>query len=284
MSVGVMTTSWADEIEAWRLSLRAGGAPETTTGLRTYHLRRLARWAGPRGPWELTLDDLTAWTGAMDWQRETRRSVRSSLRAFWRWGVATGRTRVDVAVGLPPVTPAEPRPRPAPPAAVQLALSAADPRLRLMLRLANDLGLRRGEVAQVSTGDLLPDLLGWSLRVHGKGARDRIVPLPDDLAALLRRCPPGPVFPGSVNGHLSARWVGRLVSRDLPEGVTMHQLRHLCATELHDETHNLRLVQTLLGHASVATTQRYVAVRDAELRDAVDRRSAEWVGVRRRAS
>ncbi|MBN9328088.1 tyrosine-type recombinase/integrase [Cellulomonas sp. 73-145] len=278
-----LTPAWGIEIEAWRLALAAAGRPKTTIELRTYHLRRLASWAAPRGPWDLTLDDLIGWTGAMLWEAETRRSVRSSLRGFWRWAVLTGRARVDVAIGLPPITPKEPRPRPAPPAAVHDAIATADPRLRLMLRLANELGMRRGEVAQVHTDDLLADLVGWSLRVHGKGARERVVPLPDDLAAVIRRCS-GFVFPGACEGHLSARWVGRLVSRSLPQEVTMHQLRHLAATELHDETHNLRLVQRLLGHASLTTTQRYVLVRDNELRAAVGQRSAEWAGVRRRAS
>ena len=56
----------------------------------------------------------------------------------------------------------------------------------------------------------------------------------------------------------------------------MHQLRHLCATEVHDQTHDLRLVQTLLGHASLATTQRYVAVDDSKVREAIVQRSQRW--------
>lgn len=271
------TGHWSEDIEAWATALRAAGRSEQTIGLRTYHLRRLASWAAPRGPWALTLDDLLAWTGSQDWRAETRRSVRSSLRSFWRWGVATERTVRDVAAGLPEVAPAKPDPRPAPPAAVATALREADARVRLMLRLGVELGLRRGEVAQVHSRDLARDLLGWSLHVHGKGSRNRDVPLPDSLARALRALPEGWAFPGNDGGHLSPRWVGRLVGRLLPEGVTMHMLRHLCATELHDETKDLRLVQELLGHASVATTQRYVAVRPDRVRAAVAARSGRWV-------
>lgn len=254
--------------------MRAAGRSEQTIGLRTYHLRRLAAWACPVGPWDLSLDDLLRWTGSQDWQPETRRSYRASLRAFWRWGVATERTTRDVAALLPEVPPAKPDPRPAPREAVTAALGEADRRVWLMVRLAHDVGLRRGEVAQVHSGDLSRDLLGWTLHVHGKGSRNRDVPLPDDLARALRDLEPGFAFPGADHGHLSARWVGRLVGRLLPEGVTMHMLRHACATELHDATHDLRAIQELLGHASVATTQRYVAVKPDRIRAMVQARSS----------
>ena len=268
--------TWTDEIDAWALALRAAGHPATTVGLRTYHLRRLAGWAGARDPWGLTLDDLLRWTGSYEWKVETRRSYRSSLRAFWRWGVLTDRTTYDAAIGLPSIHPAQPKPRPAPPAAVEAALEEADRRVWLMLRLANELGMRRGEVARVHSVDVTRDLLGWSLHVHGKGSRDRVVALPDSLARALREERAGWLFPGADGGHLSARWVGTLVSRTLPKGVSMHGLRHLCATELHDETHDLRAIQQLLGHASVATTERYVAVHPDAVRSMVSTRSKRW--------
>lgn len=255
--------------------MRAGRLSTETANLRRYHLERLARDHRGRPPWSLTLDDLTAWTGSHEWARETARSVRSSLRRFWAWGVATGRVPANVADGLPPVQPADPRPRPAAPSVVREAFAHSPARVRLMLRLANECGMRRAEVAQVHHHDVVEDLVGWSLRVHGKGSRERVVPLPDDLARALLRLP-GFAFPGRVDGHLSARYVGRLVAHALGHDTTMHQLRHLCATEVHDETGDLRLVQTLLGHASLATTQRYVAVRDQKMRDAVAGRAARW--------
>ncbi|WP_185981543.1 tyrosine-type recombinase/integrase [Skermania sp. ID1734] len=153
----------------------------------------------------------------------------------------------------------------------------ADLRVALMLRFANDLGLRRGEVAQIHTkNDLVHDIAGPSLLVHGKGARNRVLPLPDDLAEALSAAPAGYLFPSPAGGHLSAHWVGTLVARALADGTTMHQLRHLCATEVHEETRDLRLVQTLLGHASIATTQRYVASDDTKMREAIRVRSRRW--------
>lgn len=120
---------WSDALTAWPAALRAAGRAEQTIALRVYHLSRLAVWAGERPPWSLTLDDLLTWTGSQRWDRETRRSYRASLRGFWRWGVATGRTFIDVAAGLPPIPTRGPRPRPAPPEAVRVALSEADARV-----------------------------------------------------------------------------------------------------------------------------------------------------------
>jgi len=230
----------------------------------------LAAASGTRGPWELTTDDLVDWTGAQPWARETRRSVRSSLRVFYSWAVATKRLRTSPADALPVVPSRPPDPRPAPEDAYLAALRTADPRVRLMLRLAGEAGLRRGEVCRVHSRDLMRDLLGWSLRVRGKGDRVRVVPITNELADELRRRGPGYAFPGDDHGHLSAWWTGRLVARALPDNLTMHTLRHRFATRAYAATSDLLAVQQLLGHASPATTRAYVRVDDAVRRALVE--------------
>ncbi|ALG85303.1 hypothetical protein ACH46_13485 [Gordonia phthalatica] len=248
-----------------------------TIELRCYHVRRLARADLAPDPWSLERSALLDWAGGHEWSRETARAIRSSFRKFWAWGVTTGRTDDNIAEVLPLVRPEQPRPRPAGKATVSTAINTSDHRVVLMLRLANELGMRRGEVAQVHPGnDLVWDANGWSLVVHGKGMKQRILPVPDDLASALQSVDDGFLFPSPTGGHLSAHWVGTLVSRALADGTTMHQLRHLCATEIHNETHDVRLVQTLLGHASLATTQRYLAVDESRMRDALVRRAKEW--------
>lgn len=269
--------AWVTEIESWRVAMKATRLSTQTISLRSYHLRRLARADLAPSPWELSRASLLEWSGSHEWCRETARAVRSSLRRFWSWGVATGRTVENVADVLPMIPPDQPRPRPAAPEVVTRAIGASDNRVALMLRLANELGMRRGEVAQVHPeNDLVRDLVGWSLLVHGKGSRNRVLPLPTDLAEALLAAAPGYLFPSPTGSHLTPHWVGTLVSRALEDGTTMHQLRHLCATEVHDQTHDLRLVQTLLGHASLATTQRYVAVDDSKVREAITQRSQRW--------
>jgi len=272
-----ISPKWANELESWRISMRAMRLSPQTIELRIYHLRRLARAQLSESPWDIARADLLEWTGKHEWGRETARAVRSSIRRFWAWGLSTNRTADNVAEVLPMIRPEQPQPRPAATSTVVSAMRDADSRVGLMLRLANELGMRRGEVAQVyPENDLVQDLVGWALVVHGKGSRKRVLPLPDDLAAVLRSAPGGYLFPSPGGGHLSPHWVGTLVSRALADGTTMHQLRHLCATEVHNQTRDLRLVQTLLGHASLATTQRYVAVDDSKVREAIADRSRRW--------
>jgi site-specific recombinase XerC len=100
-------------------------------------------------------------------------------------------------------------------------------------------------------------------------------PIGDYLAHLVREGAPahtpgapveGWLFPDGLGGHLSAGHVGRVVSRALPDHWTMHTLRHRYATRAYRGTHNLRAVQTLLGHESIVTTERYTALDDSEIR------------------
>lgn len=225
---------------------------------------------GDASPWTVTSGQLVQWAGRQEWSRETRRSFRSSALSFYRWAVDAGHVDVNPADKLPRVKPSDPAPRPAPETAYVRALLSAPPRERLMLRLAAELGMRRGEVAQAHADDLTRDLLGWSLVTHGKGGKDRTLPLPDDLAAELRQLGPGYFFPGGQDGHLGAAWVGKLVARLLPGAHTMHALRHKFATDVYSVNRDILVTQELLGHASPVTTRRYVKVPGAELRDTVN--------------
>lgn len=272
--------AWQLEISQWAVAMHASRLTGQTIELRTSHLRRLARTGLADSPWAVTGPQLIRWTGSHTWRRETARAMRSSLRRFWAWAVDAGHATSNPALTLPEVRPEVPSPRPATPESVRAALGTADRRMLLMLRLANELGMRRGEVAQVHpANDLIRDAAGWSLVVHGKGLRKRVLPLPDDLVNELLLAGDGYLFPSPAGGHLTPHWVGSLVSRALGDGTTMHQLRHLCATEVHDATHDVRLVQVMLGHASLATTQRYLAVDHAQIRSALTVRSARWASM-----
>lgn len=261
---------WSGAVDGWVASLRAAARPETTIGTRSYHLRRLANHFPTRSPWSLTTAELVGWAAGYPWARETRRSYRSSLRTFYAWGISAGHTDCSPAEGLPSVRPAQPSPRPASEAAYAQALECAPPRVALMLRLASEIGLRRAEVAVIHSNDLVMDLVGWSLQVHGKGERQRLVPLPTSLAFELRHAEPGWLFPGKIDGHLSPRWVGKLVTVYLPGQWTMHSLRHRFASRAYAVDRDVLTVQELLGHASPATTQRYVQLPDHAKRHLID--------------
>ena len=264
--------TWGSEIGRWITHLRAVGRPESTIKLRRYQLQRLAADLGASRtrPYAVTGDDLETWFASHTWARDTRRSYRSAVRSFYGWAHATGRTSHDPAVILAPVRAQEPRPRPAPELAYRRALASAPEHVRLALRLAGEAGLRRGEVAQIHESDVVEDLLGLSLWVHGKGDKLRLVPLPRALGEqLLAACRRGGgwAFPSSTTGGpITPYWIGRQVAGYLPPGVSMHSLRHRFATRAYAASGDLLAVQQLLGHASPATTQRYVAVDADRLR------------------
>jgi integrase/recombinase XerC len=259
------TPTWAREIDGWLMALKGAGRSPETLKARRQQLRMLARWAGRRGPWRLETDDLLEWMASRDWAQERRRSVRTTLQGFYRWGVGSGHTEHDPAMRLPVVRPAIPRPRPCDDEVLKAAVKAAPERDVLMMRLAAECGMRRAEVAQVHTRDVIGGSKRgeFSLVVHGKGSKERVVPLPPMLARELLRRPKGYVFPGRINGHLSARWVGKVVGGWLDQGFTMHSLRHWFATVTYEETKDLLGVGEILGHASPETTRRYVKGSDA---------------------
>lgn len=267
---GALTTEWAGAIAAWGTYARAQAMAATSVRTRSEHLRHFARRVGV-GPWEVTAALLLEFVAAQEWSQETRRGRRMTFRAFYAWAVEEGHMATSPALKLPRVKPTPPAPRPAPDSVYLPALAAAEPRERLMFRLAAEHGLRRAEVAVVHSRDLIEDLDGWTLVVHGKGGRTRLVPLLDDVAAELRALPRGWAFPGADDGHLSPRWVGKLLNRLLADDWTMHKLRHRAATHWHEESNgDVFVVQDLLGHASPTTTRAYVLVRNDKHRATVN--------------
>jgi Site-specific recombinase XerD len=254
--------TWVSWIDHWTKYLAASGARPGTIALRRYQVERVSR-SMPAGPERVTTDALATWLGSRGWDRSTLRSYRAALRSFYRWAVETGRLERSPAEALPSPGVTPPSPRPTPEIVYREALARADERVRLMLRLGAELGLRRAEVAAVHARDVELDLVGYSLRVRGKGGKTRVIPMPDDLAReVLRRAGGGYLFPGADGGHLSPRWVGKLVSRIMPAGWTMHTLRHRAASRWYAVDHDIVTTQQLLGHSSLATTQAYVVAPD----------------------
>lgn len=266
---------WEAAVGAWLVSLRAAGRPYTTIRLRSYQLSRLARDVAPAGPWELSGDELVQWIGSQGWSNDTMASFRSAVRTFYRWATQTGRAKRSPARLLPHVRPAGPNPKPVPNIIYHEALARADDRVRMMLRLAAELGMRCAEVACSASDDLERDLLGWSMVVHGKGGKIRTVPVPAELERAIRArvavIGPGWLFPSREGGHLCPARVGRLVAEALPGGWTMHKLRHRFATALHEAVAgDLLIVREALGHESLETTRRYVRASSAKLRAGVE--------------
>lgn len=222
------------------------------------------------GPWDVTYEDVARWYDSLTCTTRGAYVYRTSLRVFYRWAYKAGRVFVDPSLDLPTVRTIDQSRMPADDRDYADALSAAGEREELMLRLGAELGLRRAEIAQVHARDVHDAPDGAWLRVLGKGGKLRHLPLPDDLAEVIReRAGRGFLFRGDDRGHLSPRYVGKIASGLLPPGVTLHSLRHRFATRAYAADRDVFAVQQLLGHAQANTTQRYVKVPSSALRATV---------------
>lgn len=249
------------EFERWLLSsYRSDG----TVKLRMRHVRQLAR----RLPLALAtvqhLEDAMRETRHLS--SETRHSMLASWKLFYRWAVARHFIMADPTLLLDPVPVRTRMPRIAADADVRRALLNASPRDRALVMLGRYACLRLSEISSLHMGDRNGDML----TVLGKGDKQRFVDVNDPLMLALRALeeeqPYGYYFPGE-NGHLHPQSVHKIIKR--VTGWNPHALRHAGATAAYRATLDLRAVQEMLGHSSLATTQRYLHVaNDARRRAA----------------
>lgn len=152
------------------------------------------------------------------------------------------------------------------------------------IRLMVSTGVRVGELCKLRINDVAPD--GTSLRIHGKGSRDRIAYVTD--AALSEELQRLVTQRRSANDACDALFLNRLHLAIRPQSirsklrkyadrvglarrVTPHMLRHTAATLLIETGVDIRFVQRLLGHSSIATTEIYTHVSDEALRATLER-------------
>jgi integrase/recombinase XerC len=157
--------------------------------------------------------------------------------------------------------------------------SPAALRDRALLELLYATGIRAAECCALDGSDFDRGL--GTVRVLGKGDKERIVPVGDaalaavDRYLVARRRTTGPLFTNQRGGRLTTRSAQRIVVREakragLDRRVTPHTLRHTFATHMLGEGADLRLIQELLGHSRLSTTQRYTHVSPEQLMKVYD--------------
>jgi integrase/recombinase XerD len=271
-------------------TLRAYGADLASFGRE----RGIARWAA--GP-DVALGHLAACAAGGIARRALRptslRRRAATLRSFYRFAYAEGMTRVDVATRLDLPRQSRLLPDTLTVDEVDRLLESVDVsvpegvRDRALLELLYAAGLRVSEALGLDADDL--SLTGAFVRVVGKGDRERLVPIGDEAIAWLARYEDdvrpallelgragtergGPVFLGDRGRRLGRQraW-GRMraaaLGAGLVERVSPHTLRHSFATHLLEGGADLRVVQELLGHASISTTQLYTHVTGERIRE-----------------
>ncbi len=212
----------------------------------------------------------------------------SSVRSFHRFLMREGEITRDPSAGV--VRPKLPRSLPRPMSVEDvMKLLAAPPkgtpaglRDRAVLETLYGAGLRISELVGLDVDDV--DLEEGSVRVFGKGSREREVPIGryarDAIGAYLRRVRPGlatsrsrsALFLNRRGGRLTRQGCSKILAAHVERAgvdkhVTPHTLRHSFATHLLEGGADVRVVQELLGHASVATTQVYTLVTKEHLRE-----------------
>lgn len=251
----------------------------------------LARDYLSKDPERLTLDDVdvtavrsfVASLHLRNLNRSSQARALSALRAFFRWACRVGEAKTNPAERVRAPKREKRITRHLRPGEVETLLEAPvgdEPlarRDRALLELLYASGLRVAELVSLDWEDL--DLGARVLRVVGKGSKERMVPFGQPAAAALaawrerweevasatRSGGEQPVFLNSRGGRLTDRSVRRILDRWVAaaagaRGVHPHVLRHTFATHLLERGADLRAIQELLGHASIATTQRYTHV------------------------
>ncbi len=291
---GMAEAGWLlEEFEAALTS----ASPATIRAYRS-DLEAFIEWAarlGARGPSDIERKVLRRYLAYLGTRRYARRTVArkaSALRRYFAWLRRTGHLSADPAAGLSSPAGEGRLPRVLrdeelrallddPPAST----SSDEPAIRLrddaVLELLYGSGLRVAELCGLRPDDL--DLLNRTVRVWGKGSRQRQVPLSEPASAAidawLRRgrdqlittdTPVDAVFLNRRGRRLTPRDVRRILDRRALSPTHPHALRHTFATHLLDGGADLRAVQELLGHADLGTTQHYTHVSKERLRRVVE--------------
>ena len=225
----------------------------------------------------------------------------AAIKGFYRFAYGEGHIKVDVAAHLDLPKQSRLLPETLTPAETERLLEAAggDPpaaaahalRDRALLELLYAAGLRISEAIGLDREDLSLD--GAFVRVIGKGDKERLVPVGEialdwlsrwidgprvPLLAMGHVAPirGGPLFLGDRGGRLARQQAWAAVKRaaaqaGLADRVSPHTLRHSFATHLLEGGADLRIVQELLGHASISTTQLYTHLTGERIRDVYSR-------------
>lgn len=266
------------ELEEWAAWMRAQGQSDSTVGARTRRIELFAEQVGD--PVHATAGDVVAYLASLPSiiTRSTRATYYSHLRAWFTWLVKTDRRDDDPTVKVP--APRCPRRQPRPVTDDQFLRVLSTPmrrRTRMMVLLASFQGLRAHEIAKIKGEDI--DHTARQLRVLGKGGTDKVLPLHPIVAEYAADFPARGYWfeaqPVGRVGHVHSRSVSSIVGGVLrragvPTGGP-HRLRHTYATRLVQNGENLRVIQELLRHASLQTTQIYTGVTFEQQRVALDR-------------
>jgi len=250
-------------------------------------LSQFAAFLGRRGLAAAEETDVFAFLAARKGRASSAARMLSSLKRFYRWCVRERRIADDPTLKLDPPRRTPRFPRSLSEADVEALLAAPDVKAplglrdRAMLEVLYASGLRVSELVALKTFEA--NLEAGVVRILGKGAKERLVPLGEEAVdwirrylrdgreRLLGRRNPDALFVTGRGAAMTrqAFWhnIKRYGARAVPgKPLSPHVLRHAFATHLLNHGADLRVVQMLLGHADISTTQIYTHVARERLK------------------
>ena len=265
----------ASPTQSWIEYMQAGGYSPRTITDRARTIAQLETAAGKPALYATTRD-LQKWL-ATPWKPGTRQTYQHTLNAYYRWAYDMGLRGDDPTERLARAKVPRRRPRPMSDLDFHKVMKTrVHPKTRVMILLAAYAGLRAHEIAKVHSDDV--DVDNMTLTVNGKGGVSRYIPIHEKLHPYVNTV--GYWFPNTKDSklgpagtaHVLPNGVSAIISQVLRRaGVegTPHTLRHRFATRLLKVGVDIRVVQELMGHASLATTSLYVAVDMDQQRAAI---------------
>lgn len=267
------------------LSAEKGRSEKTITSYESD--LKLAENALPNGLLGATDNDIQNYLSSLT-QTERASSIArkaSALRTFYKFLMLEKIIQTNPTKNLELPKRSRPLPKLLSTDEIDLLISSAGDiktsvRLRAMIELLYASGLRVSELCELPTTAILGD----HLLIHGKGAKERMVPMhAGAISALqkwmdLRDAPDSKyVFPGTgKTGHITRDGFFKILKKCAvlagidPTHVSPHVLRHSFASHLLAHGANLRAIQTMLGHEDISTTQIYTHVLPEQLRETVE--------------
>lgn len=245
------------------------GLAVTTIRNRASIIRSLIAHAGVP-PLEVTIQHLRAYQGRDDVTRGTKRTTRGALIAFYTFLEEDGYRDDNPSLRLPVVHAPKGEPRPFTTEQIDAMLNTgAYRRTRAMILLGCYQGFRVSSICAVHGHDF--DMLSNTIRTIGKGGKERALPLHPMIRELAQHMPTDDWwFParGDRAGHMAPSSVTDLITKAKKRAgirdprLTPHSLRHAFGTDLVEEGVDIRVVQELMMHESLATTQIYTGVSE----------------------
>lgn len=284
MTIDALPSASDAALTAFRHQLAAEGLSSHTRSAYVSDAAALAQWAAPKALTALATDDLAAYLASPGVMQKSPRSIarlQSALRHCWRGLVARGSVASDATIGLDTPRIGRSLPKDLSEADVDALLQSPDLdsaiglRDKAMLELLYACGLRVTELVSLPVAAL--NLSAGYIRVRGKGQKERLVPMGENAviwlqrylsearAELARDISVPALFVTARGAAMTRENFWHLIKRyalqaGIAANVSPHTLRHAFATHLLNHGADLRVIQLLLGHSDLSTTQIYTHV------------------------